>query len=85
MGGRALDLKAAYKQLARHPDDGWVSIIAVLNPEANVVHYFEAVALPFGAVSSVTGFNRTARALRKVLSTLFFLVTTNFYDDFCQL
>ena len=85
MGGRALDLKAAYKQLARHPDDGWVSIIAVLNPETNTVHYFEAVALPFGAVSSVTGFNRTARALRKVLSTLFFLVTTNFYDDFCQL
>ena len=91
MGGRALDLKAAYKQLARHPDDGWVSIVAVLNPETNVVHYFEAVALPFGAVSSVTGFNRTARALRKVLSALFFLVTklltvtTNFYDDFCQL
>ena len=85
MGGRARDLKAAYKQLARHPDDGWVSIIAVLNPETNMVHYFGAVALPFGAVSSVTGFNRTARTLRKVLSTLFFLVTTNFYDDFCQL
>ena len=50
-----------------------------------MVHYFGAVALPFGAVSSVTGFNRTARTLRKVLSTLFFLVTTNFYDDFCQL
>ena len=27
--GRALDLKSAYKQLARHPDDGWASILAV--------------------------------------------------------
>ena len=56
--GRALDLKAAYKQLARHPKDGWVSIVAVLNPDSGEVSYFEAVALPFGAVSAVTGFNR---------------------------
>ncbi|CAE7624913.1 unnamed protein product [Symbiodinium sp. CCMP2592] len=83
--GRALDLKAAYKQLARHPDDGWVSVLAVLDPNKDVVHYFEAVALPFGAVSAVTGFNRTARALRKVLTNLFFLITTNFYDDYCQM
>lgn len=27
--GRALDLKAAYKQLARHPKDSWASILAV--------------------------------------------------------
>ncbi|CAE7029855.1 unnamed protein product [Symbiodinium sp. CCMP2592] len=83
--GRALDLKAAYKQLSRHPDDGWVSVLAVLDPNEDVVHYFEAVALPFGAVSAVTGFNRTARALRKVLTNLFFLTTTNFYDDYCQM
>ncbi|CAE7852673.1 unnamed protein product, partial [Symbiodinium necroappetens] len=83
--GRALDLKAAYKQLARHPKDGWVSIVAVLNPDSGEVSYFEAVALPFGAVSAVTGFNRAARALRRILSILFSLVTTNFYDDFCQL
>ena len=83
--GRALDLKAAYKQLARHPKDGWVSIVAVLNPDSGEVSYFEAVALPFGVVSTVTGFNRAARALRRILSILFSLVTTNFYDDFCQL
>ncbi|CAE7818168.1 unnamed protein product, partial [Symbiodinium necroappetens] len=71
--GRALDLKAAYKQLARHPKDGWVSIVAVLNPDSGEVSYFEAVALPFGAVSAVTGFNRAARALRRILSILFSL------------
>ena len=47
--------------------------------------YYEAVALPFGAVSSVTGFNRAARALRTCLSRLLRLVVTNFFDDYCQL
>eukprot|EP00439_Symbiodinium_sp_Y106_P008876 s11850_g1.t1 len=85
------DMTKGFKLIGALPPSGQFprklkpAILDVLNPETNTVHYFEAVALPFGAVSSVTGFNRTARALRKVLSTLFFLVTTNFYDDFCQL
>lgn len=83
--GRCLDLKHAYKQLARHPDDSWVSVIAVWDPSSRETKFFEAVALPFGAVSSVIAFNRTARALRTILSKLFCLVATNFFDDFCQL
>ena len=58
-------------QAARDLKDGWVSIVAVLNPDSGEVSYFEAVALPFGAVSAVTGFNRAARALRRILSILF--------------
>eukprot|EP00438_Fugacium_kawagutii_P009401 Skav231307 [mRNA] locus=scaffold161:371835:373196:+ [translate_table: standard] len=83
--GRCLDLKHAYKQLARHPDDDWVSIIAVWDPGQKETRFFEAVALPFGSVSSVIAFNRVARALRTILSKVFHLVTTNFFDDFCQL
>ena len=49
------------------------------------MYFFEAVALPFGAVSSVLAFNRVARAIRTILSRLFKLVVTNFFDDFCQL
>ena len=30
-------------------------------------------------------FNRMARALRLIMSQLFMLVNTNFFDDFCQL
>ena len=48
--GRALDLKAAYKQLARHPCDAWASILAVWNPSKELVEYYESVALPFGSV-----------------------------------
>ena len=55
------------------------------NPEDNNVYYFEAIALPFGSVSSVIGFNRAARALRMILTRLFRLVVTNFFDDFCQI
>ncbi len=83
--GRCLDLKQAYKQLVRHPDDRWVSVLAVVCPTDEEVYFFEAVALPFGAVSSVLAFNRVARSLRTILSRLFKLVVTNLFDDFCQL
>ena len=36
----------------------------MLDPNSNEVVFFEAVALPFGSVSSVIAFNRVARALR---------------------
>ena len=83
--GRCLDLKQAYKQLVRHPADRWASVLAVTNPEDAEVYFFEAVALPFGSISSVMAFNRSARALRTILAKLFRLVVTNFFDDFCQL
>ena len=83
--GRALDLKAAYKQLARAPKDAWASILAAWNDELQKVEFFESIALPFGSVCAVMAFNRMARALRIIMSSLFLLVNTNFFDDFCQL
>ena len=83
--GRALDLKAAYKQLARSPADAWASVLAVWNPVKACVEFYESVALPFGSVSAVMCFNRVARALRVIMARLFLLVNTNFFDDFCQL
>ena len=83
--GRCLDLRQAYKQLVRHPMDAWASILAVVCPSDSQIYFFEAVALPFGAVSSVLAFNRAARAIRVILSKVFKLVVTNFFDDFCQL
>ena len=82
---RALDLKAAYKQLARHPCDAWASILAVWNPAKGLVEHYESVALPFGSVSAVMCFNRMARALRIIMAELFLVVNTNFFDDFCQI
>ena len=83
--GRALDLKSAYKQLARHPTDSWAAILAVWNDDAGTVEFYESVALPFGSVCAVMAFNRMAKALRLILSELFMVINTNFFDDFCQL
>ena len=83
--GRALDLKSAYKQLARHPVDSWASILAVWNGATQSVEFCESIALPFGSVCAGMAFNRVARALRLILSQLFAVVNANFFDDFCQL
>ena len=83
--GRALDLKSAYKQLARHPADSWAAILAVWNDDAGAVEFYESVALPFGSVCAVMAFNRMAKALRLILSELFLVINTIFFDDFCQL
>ena len=58
---------------------------SLLDTDSGQVVYFESFALPFGASSAVTGFNRAARALRIILSRLFFLVNTSFFDDYCQM
>lgn len=83
--GRALDLKSAYKQLARHPSDSWASILAVWNDASQEVEFYESIALPFGSVCAVMAFNRMARSLRIILAELFAIINTNFFDDFCQL
>ena len=65
--GRCLDLKAAYKQLARDPAHGWASVIAVWSPSLGKPCFYESVALPFGAVSAVISFDQVARARRDFL------------------
>ena len=37
--GRCLDLKQAYKQLVRHPEDRWVSVLAVVCPTDGEVYF----------------------------------------------
>ena len=56
------------------------SILAVWNDELQRVEFFKSIALPFGSVCAVMAFNRVTRALRIILSLLFMLVNTNFFD-----
>ena len=53
--GRCLDLRQTYKQLAKHPDNAWALILAVVDPSDGHIRFFEAIALPFGAVSFQPG------------------------------
>jgi hypothetical protein len=84
LGGRTLDLKSAYKQLARHPADAALSVLAVWRPTGEGSELFLSRALPFGAVASVYAFNRVARGLKRVAQRLLCLAVTNYFDDFPQ-
>ena len=85
LAGRTLDLKSAYKQLLIHRTSEWAAVVAVTDPEDMAKKLFRLNALPFGASAAVLGFNRFARAMRKIGTRLFGLVWTNFFDDYPQL
>ena len=78
---RLIDLKRAYKQLARRPSEAPLAVFALQTAEGEWC-FFEAVALGFGARNAVLGFNLAARGLRHVLNVLLYIAATHFYDDF---
>jgi hypothetical protein len=82
--GRLLDLKGAYKQLARRASQKWVTVIGVWNPALAATEFYEQPTLAFGQCGAVHGFNRAAKALRKIAVVAVKVVTTNFYDDYSQ-
>ena len=78
---RLIDLKRAYKQLARSPRDAELCIFA-LQDEHGVWHFFIALALGFGARNAVFGFNLAARAIRFILCRGLWVSASHFFDDF---
>ena len=83
--GRALDLEAAYRQVALRPSEQWANIILVWNPELKKPQFFFQHALPFGAAASVLLFNRCSCALRALGVACFGLLWCSFFDDFPHL
>ena len=62
--------------------ESWASVIAVWSPTNGRAELFLCHAVPFGAVGSVIGFNRAARAVWAAVSYTLRVVITNFYDDY---
>ena len=83
--GRVADLKAAYKQLPRHPAHASVSVVAVQDPSGSKVHFFQALSLMFGETAAVYGFLRFSRAIAAIACQIFKLVVVEFFDDFTQI
>ena len=81
---RLVDLKRAYKQLARRPEDAPFAIFGLPRRDGSWA-FFEALALGFGARNAVNGFNLPARALRFILNTGLLIPTTHFFDDFSHI
>eukprot|EP00971_Amphidinium_carterae_P321511 6390812-Amphidinium_carterae.2 len=79
--GKCFDLSAAYRQLAVHPDDHKVAIIAVPTMSEDV-SFHVMHALPFGATSSVYSFNRASLALRMIMLKIFMIPLVSYFDDY---
>ena len=82
ISGKTIDLKAAYKQYAVHPDDRKVLRIGVMDTDSSVVKFYGANALPFGTTGSVGGFLRTSAATWFLGVYGLGLCWGNYFDDY---
>ena len=78
--GRTFDMEAAYRQLAVLPSERQKAVIcACLTPTST---RFTMATMPFGAISSVYAFLRTAAAVNHVGCSLLGLPMSSYFDDF---
>ena len=80
--GKCVDLESAYRQVGILPSHRRFAVFATWNDSRKVVEFYIAAALPFGSVAAVTGFNRPARGLCAILSRLFGVCISNYFDDY---
>ena len=80
--GKAFDLKSAYRQIPTRPEESWATVLGVYDPHRKAPAFFQQLALPFGAVGSVFGFNRLSRAIWAAGCYFLRLAWTNYYDDY---
>ena len=82
---RSFDLKNAYRQCAVSPESRPFSYIVVGDPNTKSLKAFRMRALPFGSVKSVHAFLRVASSLWAILTQIFGVLCTNYFDDFVAL
>jgi len=66
--GRCVDLSKAYKQIPVSPESRYFAELMVHRYGTGSLVYFVGDSLPFGASSSVFGFNRVSRSLWHIAS-----------------
>ena len=82
---RGFDLKNAYRQCAVAPKSSDFAYIVVGDPSCEQLYAFKMRVLPFGSVRSVHSFLRVANSLWSILSSLFLVINSNYFDDFVVL
>ena len=80
--GRCVDLSKAYKQIPVSPESRPFAVLMVHHHSTGLPVYFVSNSLPFGASSSVFGFNRVSRSLWHIASVFCKLLGGVFFDDF---
>ena len=63
----------------------WAAVIKIFNFDLGKDELYLTDVLPFGASAAVFGFNRFARAIQRIGIRLFFILWTNFFDDYPHL
>ena len=82
---RSFDLKSANRQCAAHQSSKMFWYIIVGDPRSRQLRAFRLKALPIGSVKSVHSFMRVAHSLWAILTSLFLVISTNYFDDFVSL
>jgi hypothetical protein len=82
--GRALDLQKAYKQIPIAASQASLSVVVLWHPEHRAPRYYVLRALPFGARNAVFVFGSVARTLELILTNLFWLILSQYVDDYPQ-
>ena len=82
---RSFDLKSAYRQCAVHPESRQFSYIVVGDLITLSLKVFRLKALPCGSVKSVHSFLRISHSLWAILTSIFWVITTNYFDDFVSI
>ena len=83
--GRAIDLKAAYKNVAPDAASSRLAVVGVWNPLLRRPELFRLFALAFGARNSVFIFGYFGRALEAILVEIFQVALVEYVDDFPQI
>ena len=79
---KTYDLKNVYKQIPIRTDHLCFSYFCISNCEFGRPKIYQLRILPFGTTYNVYNFLRLARILYTICTRDFFLLITNFYDDY---
>ena len=77
---RRLIWKSAYRQCAVHPWSQQFAYIVVGDPGTLTLKALKLRALPFGSVKSVHSSLRISHSLWAILTSVFLVLTTNYFD-----
>ena len=80
--GRSFDMQNAYRQIPVLPAHRRLAYVAHFCPSAGRPLAFAMNCMPFGGTASVYAFSRTAMALQRILTQVFWVVITNYLDDY---
>eukprot|EP00971_Amphidinium_carterae_P344296 6484601-Amphidinium_carterae.1 len=84
MLGKCVDLESD-SQIAVRDEHYKFAILAVWRPDLGGVRFYSMRAVPFGAVASVYGFLRFSLSFQLILSKIFLVPVTAYFDDFTVL